>query len=380
MECAIGYELASGDSLRALTCVRKNESVACLTGSLPACHVTRCSASTNPVPIGVSEDCEHITCQATCAVGFESANHTELSCLAVGQLESNSVPPYSVCEEKDCIDVATSDSSLLAPDCTDLTSSDQCKVVSTAGYTGSASTLICTLDVVNGSVSLIGILPNCPAASCAVDGIPSGMSHDCEGIAFLESSCANCSDGYAPVDVTSSTLSCGSNGFLVRDTPSFYSVCKVLSCPSSALLDDDTVEGLDCSSLTLGEACVVTCADGYTTAGDIEATLTCIFDPELQSMSLEGSTHSGKLAPCYVSILMPPSTVSHDCLNAVFGESCTGKCSDGNAALSGTASSTVLTCGSDGVWVSDPTLPYPTCEAPTCPLWRPLAQRRFVWT
>ena len=69
---------------------------------------------------------------------------------------------------------------------------------------------------------------------------------------------ANCSDGYAPVDVTSSTLSCGSNGFLVSDTTPLCPVCKVLSCPSSALLDDDIVEGLDCSSLTLGGACVVT--------------------------------------------------------------------------------------------------------------------------
>ena len=55
-----------------------------------------------------------------------------------------------------------------------------------AGYTGGASTLTCTVDVVNGSVSLIGILPNCSAASCAVDGIPSGMSHDRDGIAFPE--------------------------------------------------------------------------------------------------------------------------------------------------------------------------------------------------
>ena len=57
--CATGYKLASGDSLGALTCVSENESVACLTGSLPACQVTRCSTSTNPVPIGVSEDCEN---------------------------------------------------------------------------------------------------------------------------------------------------------------------------------------------------------------------------------------------------------------------------------------------------------------------------------
>ena len=38
--CATGYEFASGDSLRARTCVSENESVAFLTGSLLACQVT----------------------------------------------------------------------------------------------------------------------------------------------------------------------------------------------------------------------------------------------------------------------------------------------------------------------------------------------------
>ena len=146
-----------------------------------------------------------------------------------------------------------------------------------AGYPGGASTLTRTLDVVNGSVSLIGSLPNCPAAWCAADDIPSGMIHDCVGIAFLGSCYANCSDGYAPFDVTSSTLSCGSNGLLVRDTTPFYTVGKALSCPSNALLDVP-VEGLDCF-LTLGKACVVACADGYTAAGDTETTLLCVFDP-----------------------------------------------------------------------------------------------------
>ena len=120
----------------------------------------------------------------------------------------------------------------------------------------------------------------------------------------------------------------------------------------------------DCSSLTLGEVWVVTCAGGYTAAGDTENTLTCVFNPELQSMLLEGSTHSCKLAP--LSTLMPSSTVSHDCPNTVFGESETANCSYGNAVISGTAAATVLTCGSDGALVSDPTLPYPTCEALTC--------------
>ena len=224
----------------------------------------RCWTSTNPAPIGVSQDCEEIPdCRVARADGFESAYHAGLSVFAIGQLESNSVPPYPVCDEQKCVSVAAADSSLLASDRTRLTFGDQCNAASTAGYTGSVSTLTCIFEVMNGSVSLMGGLANCSATVCAVTDFPSGMSHDWDGIAFGEYRCANCSDCHMPVDITSSTLSCGYTSFLDRDTMSFYSVCKVLSCPSSALVDDDTVEGLDCCSLTLGEACGVACADGH---------------------------------------------------------------------------------------------------------------------
>ena len=179
-----------------------------------------------------------------------------------------------------------------------------------AGHTGGASTLTCTLDVGNGSVSIIKTLPNCPATSGAVDEPPSGMSHDCGGIAFLESCCAHCSDGFAPVDVTSSTLSCESCGFLVRDTTPFYPVDKALSFPSSGLLDH-TVEGLDWSSLTLGEACVVTCGDRDTAAGDTEITMTCVVDQELTSMLLKSSHHSCQWVLGDLRALMPPSIANH---------------------------------------------------------------------
>ena len=117
------------------------------------------------------------------------------------------------------------------------------------GYTGSASTSSRALEVVSGYVSLIGSLPNCSAVSSAADGFPSAVSHDRDRIVFLESCYSPCSDGDASVDVATSTGSCASNGFLVRDTP-IESVCKVFSGPSRALLDDDTMEGSDCSSLT----------------------------------------------------------------------------------------------------------------------------------
>ena len=76
----------------------------------------------------------------------------------------------------------------------------------------------------------------------------------------------------------------GFNGSLVRNAPSFYSLCKALSAPSSVLLEDDIVEGLDCSYLTLGKACLVTCADGHAAAEDTEITTKCVFDPDLTSM------------------------------------------------------------------------------------------------
>ena len=164
--CAAGYKLDSGDSLRALACVSENESVACLTGPLPACQVARCSTSTNPVPIGVSEDCENITYGASCQVACQSTSfpsHTsvrrhrvtfqladgeagELS--VVGRFKADCTGPHLIrlCRR---------------PDCTDSTSGDQCNRMCAAGYTGSASTLTCNLDVVNSSVSLNGSLPNC---------------------------------------------------------------------------------------------------------------------------------------------------------------------------------------------------------------------------
>ena len=83
-------------------------------------------------------------------------------------------------------------------------------------------------------------------------------------------------------------------------------------------------------------------------------------------MLLKGSTHSCKLAPRDPSPFIPPSTVSHDCPDTVFEESCTANCSSGKAAISGTKASTVVTCGSDGAWVSDSTPPYLTREALTC--------------
>ena len=107
--CTTGPERAPGDNLRTPPGVCENDGVALLEerGHFPACLVTRCLTSTSPAPIGVSKDCEDIPdgtlCRVAGAVGFK--HHTDLSCFANRQLESNSVPPHLVCEEKKCVDV-----------------------------------------------------------------------------------------------------------------------------------------------------------------------------------------------------------------------------------------------------------------------------------
>ena len=96
-----------------------------------------------------------------------------------------------------------------------------------------------------------GVSQNCSAVLYAVATSDSKSLYERKIVMeslFWNLGLTSCSDGDALVDVTCCTRSCGSNGFVVSDTTPFYPVCKALSCPSSALLDDDTVEGLDCSS------------------------------------------------------------------------------------------------------------------------------------
>ena len=110
--------------------------------------------------------------------------------------------------------MATFDSSMSAPDCTDLTSGDQCKVMCTAGYTGGASVSL-FWNLVTPIVQTVTRPSTSHLSTCLV----------------------------APM------------AFLAGTLRHFYPVGKALSCPSSALLDDDTMEDLDCC-LTWGEACV----------------------------------------------------------------------------------------------------------------------------
>ena len=157
---------------------------------------------------------------------------------------------------------------MCGPDGTNWTSDDQCKVMYAADCTSSAGTVTGTLDVVNGSMAVIGSLPNGLAALGVMDGIPGGTG---TGLFFWS--------------------------------------------------------------------------------------LVSVFEPELQSLSLVGSNHSGRRASRYFRAL-----TSHDSPNTVFGESHTASCLDGNAEISGTAASTVSTCGSQGALVRDPTFPCPTCR------------------
>ena len=127
--CATGYKLASGDSLRTLTCVSENESVACLTGSLPACHVTRCLNSTSAVPSGVSGDCESITHGASCQVACQrisfpcTRGKAAQSYFPTGRWRGRRAQCGWHTQSR--LQRPTPDSSMSAPDCPDSTSGNQ---------------------------------------------------------------------------------------------------------------------------------------------------------------------------------------------------------------------------------------------------------------
>ena len=98
-----GPERAPSDNHRTPPSVSENDGVTFLVrGYFSPCVVTRCLTSTGQAPIGVSKDCEDIpdgsSCRVAGAAGFKL--HTDLSCFAIRQLESNSVPPYSMYDEK----------------------------------------------------------------------------------------------------------------------------------------------------------------------------------------------------------------------------------------------------------------------------------------
>ena len=109
-------------------------------------------------------------------------------------------------------------------------------------------------------------------------------------------------------------------------------------CLARAVRFSMTTPWRDCSSLTLGEACGVACADGHTAAGDIEITMTCVFDPGPTNILLDDSAHSCKWVSCDLSTLAPSCTVNHDGPKTVFGKSWVANDSH---AISGTAAFTV---------------------------------------
>ena len=144
-----------------------------------------------------------------------------------------------------------------APDFTDLTSGDQCNRMCAAGYKGSASTLTRNLDVVDGSVSLIGSLPNCPSAWCAVDDI--SKRYETESLFWdlitpIVQTVTRPSTSHLPPCLVAPTA------FLSVTQRHFIPLAKLCLARAERSSTTTLMEGLDCF-LTLGEACVVTCAD-----------------------------------------------------------------------------------------------------------------------
>ena len=149
-------------------------------------HSSECSLASVPPACG-SHDCNGLVLQEEGTATFAECYEVKSSATALttqicnfdgytatGLLFSSCVTTTLLrCSDSTIAQNEKFDALGWAPDGTNWTSDDQCKVMYAADFTSSAGTVTGTLDVVNGSMA-VGSLPNGLAALGVMDGIPGG--------------------------------------------------------------------------------------------------------------------------------------------------------------------------------------------------------------
>lgn len=197
-----------------------------------------------------------------------------------------------------------------------------------------------------------GILPACQRRSCldlALDD--SKFAHNCRDMVFLDTCGVTCAKGWNLVG-WASQFECGSEGDITGVPPT----CVGNPCVNN-LPVDQAFSGEDCSGLTTGMTCTVTCKPGSVLNS---AVLTCGIGG-----SLVGELPVCLPATCVTSPTLQDPSVAHDCEDVAFGQGCSVYCADGYQLASGQTGE-MWQCLLDGSSVSLSGV-LPICEPVTCP-------------
>ncbi|CAE8627170.1 unnamed protein product, partial [Polarella glacialis] len=201
-----------------------------------------------------------------------------------------------------------------------------------------------------------GTAPACEPSPCATLGLDSsdGYSHDCSGNVNSDSCIVACADGFSAPNGTSAAaiLECGTSGYTGSMPTCEPTPCSSVSLPTGLDLE------VNCTGLTTGESCMVSCAQGYSGAA---ANFTCT---SLGDFSGQRPICTPQTCDDLVQGLL--EGVTHDCSGVRFGSKCGTSCAAGHS-LAANSALTELHCLWDAA-VGQVTLQgaSPVCEPDPC--------------
>ncbi|CAE8673556.1 unnamed protein product, partial [Polarella glacialis] len=331
-----------------------NESVPDSDSSSLSCDASEAASGLQGV--GVKHNCLGISsgtyCLAECQDGFEIAGNGSASVFSCDGSSFSGSPPQ--CVALPCT-YSPPDGLGVQHNCSGVGTFSTCEATCGNGYgyaSGSAAeTFTCT-----ATGEFQGTAPACEPSPCATLGQDSsdGYSHDCSGNVNGDSCIVACADGFSAPNGTASAavLECGASGY-TGSIPT----CEPNPCSSDSLPTGLDLE-VNCTGLTTGESCMVSCAQGYSGA---VANFTCTSQGDFS-----GQRPICTPQTCDDLVQGLLEGVTHDCSGVRFGSKCGTSCAAGHS-LAATSSLTELHCLWDAA-VGQVTLQgaSPVCEPDPC--------------
>ena len=134
--------------------------------------------------------------------------------------------------------------------------------------------LTCAYNEVAGDVVLEAAVPTCWSVVCSLDDPSTGVRHECRDILSQGSRVALRPVEYeADENISTISLRFLSSGEFVGDAPTVNPSCSQMPCSDSSIQSSVGVNST-CGGASIGDVCMVFCAEGYQAVSNGTSTLT----------------------------------------------------------------------------------------------------------
>ena len=118
----------------------------------------------------------------------------------------------------------------------------------------------------------------CLSVVCSLDEPSTGVSHECRDILYQGSCVATRPEGYdADGSISTTSLRCLPSGEFVSDAQTVNPSCSQMLC-SDTLTQSGVGVNSSCGGASIGDMCLVFCAEGYQAVSNETSPLTCACD------------------------------------------------------------------------------------------------------